>query len=452
MQERDGAVYTPSRLNREVRGLLENRFGVIDLEGEVSNFSRAASGHCYFSLKDERAQVSCAMFRGQASRLKALPANGDQVQVAAQVSLYTARGNFQLIVQTLAPAGLGALQAQFEALKRRLDAEGLFARSRPLPPFPRRIAVISSPQGAAFKDVISVLKRRFPSVAVTLYPSAVQGEEAAGELRRRLLAADAHGHDVILLTRGGGSIEDLWAFNDEALARAIAGAQTPVVSAVGHEIDFTISDFAADLRAATPSAAAEALVPERTDLRQIVDDRDRRMNRYLRSRFQQLALHLRGVKHRLTRASPRAELEQRRRRLQRTRATLERCAAGLLAARAQHSRALTVRLITRSPQRRVEQARRRLQAVTPRLSRAQRRRLDDDRRRWLALHQRLLTLGPDQTLQRGYAIITDTESGRVVTRASDVTAGAVVHSRVATGDFFSVVRDAQGAQPAEDCG
>ena len=266
---RERQILTPSTLNSLARELIEATFPLIWVEGELSNVARPASGHVYFSLKDAGAQVRAAMFKPRSSFLRFRPADGIQVLVRCRVSLYEARGDFQLIVEHMEEAGEGALRRQFEQLKAKLAAEGLFdaARKRPLPALPRRIGILTSPTGAAVRDVLNVLARRLPMVEVDVIPVPVQGETAAAQIRAQLEAAGrAARHDVLLLTRGGGSLEDLWAFNDESLARAIAASPIPVVSAIGHEVDFSIADFVADLRAATPSAAAELLVPDRSEL------------------------------------------------------------------------------------------------------------------------------------------------------------------------------------------
>ncbi|MEX0952072.1 MAG: exodeoxyribonuclease VII large subunit, partial [Gammaproteobacteria bacterium] len=284
-------IFSVAELNRTARALLEGEFPSIWVEGEISNLARPASGHLYFSLKDSKAQVRCALFKNRALGLKTRPENGMQVLLRAGVSLYEGRGEFQLIVEYLEPAGAGALQRAFEELKRKLEAEGLFdpAHKQTLPAFPKRIGVITSPSGAAIRDVLNVLKRRYPGVEVIIYPAPVQGADAPAKLKRMLDVAIARNEvDVLLLTRGGGSLEDLWAFNDEPLARAIHACPLPIVSAVGHEIDFTIADFVADQRAATPSAAAELLSPDQTQLlRQLARYEsllDRQMQQQLRSR------------------------------------------------------------------------------------------------------------------------------------------------------------------------
>jgi exodeoxyribonuclease VII large subunit len=258
-------IYSVSRLNREVRALLERGFGSLWLEAEISNFSRPSSGHWYFTLKDSQAQVRCAMFRQRNMLCSFTARDGQKVLVRARIGLYEPRGEYQLIVDHMEDAGLGALRRKFEELSARLAAEGLFApeRKRPLPALPRRIGVLTSPSGAAVRDILHVLARRFPAAAVLIHPVSVQGAQAPAEIISMLQLAGRRAEcDVLILARGGGSLEDLWAFNDEQLARAIAASPIPIVSGIGHEIDFTIADFAADVRAPTPSAAAELVVPD----------------------------------------------------------------------------------------------------------------------------------------------------------------------------------------------
>ncbi|MGC2029538.1 MAG: exodeoxyribonuclease VII large subunit, partial [Steroidobacteraceae bacterium] len=261
--ERD--IYSVSRLNREVRVLLERGFGSLWLEAEISNFAKPSSGHWYFSLKDAAAQVRCAMFRQRNMSCAFIARDGQKVLVRARIGLYEPRGEYQLIVDHMEDAGLGALKRQFEELSAKLEREGLFAaeRKRPLPSLPRRIGIITSPTGAAVRDILHVLARRFPAAAVLVYPVSVQGAQAAAEIVAALEAAGRRAEcDVLILARGGGSLEDLWAFNDERLGRAIVASPIPVITGIGHEIDFTIADFAADMRAPTPSAAAEMVVPD----------------------------------------------------------------------------------------------------------------------------------------------------------------------------------------------
>ena len=289
-----------SDVNAMVRNTLEGAFGELWVEGEISNFTRAASGHCYFTLKDERSQLRAVMFRGRAGHLRFEPESGMLVIARAVLTVYEPRGEYQLNVMLLEPSGVGALQIAFEQLKRKLEEEGLFdpARKKELPKLPRRLGIVTSPSGAAIRDVLSVLRRRYPNIEVTIFPSLVQGEDAPPQIVAGIETLDALARfDVIIVTRGGGSMEDLWAFNDERVARAIAACRTPVISAVGHEIDFTIADFVADLRAPTPSAAAEIVVGRKDDLVETVANLQRRMATAVRAR-------LRQVRERLKASSP----------------------------------------------------------------------------------------------------------------------------------------------------
>ena len=290
-------IFTISRLNSEVRAVLEGSFPLVWVEGEISNIASPRSGHLYFSLKDAHAQVRCALFRPKRQLLRFEPSNGAQVLARARIGFYEPRGDFQLIIEHLEPAGAGSAQREFEALKQRLQSEGLFdnERKQPLPAFPQRLGVVTSPSGAAIRDVIKVLRRRAPHIPVTIFPAQVQGKGAAEELLQALeIALQRADCDVLLLTRGGGSVEDLAAFNDERLARAVAAAGIPIVSAVGHEIDFTITDFVADRRAPTPSAAAELISPDAAALLQTIDKLSQRIKSGMRRRLQAEHQHLGG--------------------------------------------------------------------------------------------------------------------------------------------------------------
>ena len=305
-------VLTPSQLNALARDLLEDTFPLVWVEGELGNVTRPASGHLYFTLKDARAQVRCAMFKPKSTWLKFQPREGLRVLARGRLTLYEARGDYQLILDTLEEAGEGALRRAFEELKNKLAAEGLFAaeRKRPLPAHLHRLAVITSPTGAAVRDVLSVLGRRFPLLEVDVLPSLVQGEGAAAQIASLLRRAGASGrYDAVLLTRGGGSLEDLWAFNDEALARAIAASPVPVVSAVGHETDFSLADFAADLRAPTPSAAAELLVPDRRDLQARIQNLQRRLSMLQTHRLRDAMQRVDRASLRLQALRPQARLQ-----------------------------------------------------------------------------------------------------------------------------------------------
>ncbi|MDF1759958.1 MAG: exodeoxyribonuclease VII large subunit [Coxiellaceae bacterium] len=304
-------IYTVAQFNHDSRVLLENTFGQIWITGEISNLARPASGHLYFTLKDEKAAVRCALFRNSRRNTPTDLDNGMQVIAHARVSLYEPRGDFQLIVNSLEPAGLGLLQKKFEQLKKQLHAEGLFEndRKQTIPSAPHTIGLITSPKGAAIHDVLKVLKRRHANTEVVIYPSLVQGEQAAGNICHMIeLANQRQECDVILLTRGGGSLEDLWCFNEESVARAIAASDLPIVSAVGHEVDFTIADFVADLRAATPSAAAELLSPDQAALKRQLATAQKKLGYLLQQQLQYKQLLLDKLKARLPR--PDAILQQ----------------------------------------------------------------------------------------------------------------------------------------------
>ena len=301
-------VFSVARLNREARAILEGHFPLIWVEGELSNLARPSSGHLYFSLKDEQAQVRCAMFKPRNQLLGFKPDNGMQVLARARVSLYEGRGEFQLIIEHMEEAGDGALRRAFEQLKSKLAAEGLFdaAHKKPLPVLPRRIGVVTSPTGAAIRDILSVLKRRFPAIPVLVYPVPVQGQGAAEKIAGAIRLAAQHGEcDVLIISRGGGSLEDLWAFNEEVVARAIYDCALPVVSGVGHEIDFTIADFVADHRAATPSAAAEMVSPDQADWLQQLRGFELRLTQLLRAMLGRNRQQLVWLEQRLQQQEPR---------------------------------------------------------------------------------------------------------------------------------------------------
>ncbi|HET9031355.1 MAG TPA: exodeoxyribonuclease VII large subunit, partial [Dokdonella sp.] len=317
---RERRILTPSALNRLVHDLLEDALPLIWIEGELSNVARPGSGHLYFTLKDSSAQIRCAMFKPRSTWLPFKPADGMQVLTRARVSLYEARGEFQLIVEHMEQAGEGALRREFERLKQKLLAEGLFedSRKREIPALPRRIGIITSPTGAAIRDVLHVLARRFPLTEVEILPVPVQGREAPAAIVAMLdAAARLARHDVLLLTRGGGSLEDLWAFNDETLARAIVRSPIPVVSAIGHEVDFSISDLVADLRAPTPSAAAEMLVPDANDLKRRLEQLGNRLQLRVRRRLEASSQRADHLLSRLNLQRPILRLQRGRERLDR---------------------------------------------------------------------------------------------------------------------------------------
>lgn len=412
------SAITVSQLNRRAKSILEQSLGRIWVEGEISNIARPASGHVYFSLKDSSAQVRAAFFR-QRQRGPVLNfKDGDQVLAYGRVSLYEARGDYQLIVEQMEFAGEGALKRQFEVLKKKLGAEGLFDEDRKLeiPELPTRIGVITSPSGAAIRDILSVLGRRFPAVPVVVYPAAVQGDAAPTELQNALAAAIRRDEcDVLIMGRGGGSLEDLMAFNDEALARAIAACPMPLVSAVGHEVDFTIADLVADLRAPTPSGAAELVVPDRYDWLRALESLATRIVRLGRRSLEDLGQTLDWLSKRLLRSSPSATLERSAARLSNLQRRLNSAAGDTIA---------TVR-------HRLELAMRGLYSISPLAT--VRHRLD------LAVRG-LHSVSPLATLDRGYAIVEDARTGKVLMRAEETAPGDEIRARLADGELIATVK------------
>jgi exodeoxyribonuclease VII large subunit len=415
-------VFTVSELTRSIRGTLETKFSGVWVQGEISNYKLHSSGHQYFTLKDQRAQIACVIWRDTMAPLRQPLADGAQVQVYGTVTVFEARGQYQLNVQILQPRGVGLLQAKFEALKRKLQAEGLFApeRKRPLPKFPRRIGIVTSPSSAAIRDMLNVLHRRAPWLQILVNPVRVQGTGAAQEIavaiRELALPNEAFAPlDLIVVTRGGGSIEDLWEFNEEIVARAIFHSPVPIVSAVGHEIDFTICDFVADLRAPTPSAAAELIVADVTDLQRRIDGCTRSLSRQLLNR-------VRDAQQRLDHA----------------RETLQRCLAhkidsykrGLL----HYLRALQ----TRTPARELMMRRSRFVDLHRRLVASPSRLLENARHRFRHMEGILRVLGPDATLRRGYSI-TINERGKIIRTIAAVRPKMKIRTRVSDGEFGSEI-------------
>jgi len=443
---RERQVLRPSQLNALARDLLEGSFAQVWVEGEISNFSRPASGHAYFTLKDERAQVRCALFKPKAQALRFLPRDGLQVLARGRLTLYEARGDYQLVLDHMEEAGEGALRRAFEQLKARLAAEGLFdpARKRPLPAFPRRLGVITSPRGAAVRDVLSVLGRRFPLLAVDVLPVPVQGDGAAAQILDMLRRAGASGrYDVLLLTRGGGSLEDLWAFNDEALARAVAQSPVPVVSAVGHEIDSSLTDFAADLRAPTPSAAAELLVPERGELVARLDHRHRQLQALLARMTTARAQRADQAFLKLQALRPQLRLERGRGRLAALRRRLDLAMARPLAGVSDRSAKLRRRLDQAHPRRRLQDHRHRLQMLVQRLHAAPPHQLAQQRLQLQGLARALAGISPLATLARGYAILQRESDGGVVRGPTGARAGDRLRARLADGTLHLRVDDRQ---------
>lgn len=434
-------IYTVSRLNSEVRLTLELQFQQLWLVGEVSNFVAAASGHWYFSLKDQAAQVKVAMFK-QANRYATVrPQNGQQVLIRARISVYEPRGEYQLLAEFIEPAGAGLLKQQFEQLKAKLAAEGLFApeRKQPLPANPRRVGVITSPTGAAVRDIITVLARRAPGIELIIYPCQVQGETAAAQLRNMLSSAIRRNEvDVLIIGRGGGSIEDLWCFNDEALARAVADCPIPIVSAVGHEIDFALTDFVADVRAATPSAAAELVSPDQSQYLTALTQLQQRLSRAVRRQLAQQQPRLMQLQQRLQQLHPQRRLEQQQQRLDELQLRLQRrMQQQLQTARRQHSY-LQQSLQHLSPAKAIKQQQLQLQQLAKRLQQAQQQQLKYSSQQLARLSAQLHTVSPLATLARGYSISFDSQQ-QALTNSAQLKVGDAISTRLAQGSFSAVV-------------
>jgi exodeoxyribonuclease VII large subunit len=416
-------VLTVSELTRSIRGTLETKFGAVWVQGETSNYKLHPSGHQYFTLKDQRAQISCVIWRDTMLPPRQPLADGAQVQVYGTVTVFEARGQYQLNVQILQPRGVGLLQAKFEALKRKLEAEGLFSpeRKRPMPKFPRRIGIVTSPSGAAIRDMLNVLRRRAPWLQVLINPVRVQGAGAAQEIavaiREFAVPSEVFAPvDVVVVTRGGGSIEDLWEFNEEIVARAIFHSPVPIVSAVGHEIDFTICDFVADLRAPTPSAAAELIVPDIIDLQRRIDGCTRALARQLLNR-------VRDAQQRLDHA----------------RETLQRCLGHKIDGYRRGLIHITRALQARSPARELMMRRNHFADLQRRLVSCPAQLIENARHRFHRMEGILRVLGPDATLRRGYSITT-TERGKIIRTIAAVRPKMKIRTRVSDGEFGSETR------------
>jgi exodeoxyribonuclease VII large subunit len=436
------AAISVGELNRRVRTLIERGIARLWVEGEISNVARPASGHLYFTLKDDSAQVRAAWFR-QRQRGPTLGfKNGDRVLAFGRVSLYEPRGDYQLIVEQVEAAGAGALTREFERLKKKLATEGLFdaALKRPLPRLPACIGVVTSPTGAAVRDILSVLRRRFPAVAVVIYPAAVQGPAAPAELRAALAAAARRREcDVLIVGRGGGSLEDLWAFNDEALARAIRDCPIPVVSAVGHEIDFTIADFVADVRAPTPSGAAELVVPDCAEWARSFEQCAVRIARSSRRLLDNRAQALDWLARRLANASPAAKVARQADRLRELRQRLAAAARHDVLGRERALQRLGVRLSAESPALRIERAIGRHAALRSRLVNALAAAVGRAQLRLQLAERSLKAVSPRATLERGYAIVLDAGTGVALTDARQVAPGGGIRAQLHRGAIDATV-------------
>ncbi len=448
-------VLSVSELTTQVKRLLEKSVGLVWVSGEITNLRLQGSGHRYFTLKDAGSQLSCVLFRGGAAGERDLLADGQKVLLQGDVTVYEARGQYQLIVRAVELQGVGALQIKFEKLKQKLAAEGLFEqeRKRPLPRYPQRIGLVTSPTGAAIRDVLHVMQRRDPSLEIILVPCRVQGQGAAEEIAAAVgllnefnvaQASSLRGQagslsyfDLILITRGGGSLEDLWAFNEEVVARAVFESAVPVVSAVGHEIDFTISDFVADLRAATPSAAAELITEGVFASREFVAESAGRIRELVGRHFEGKVYELSQLNERFARVHPRKQLNESLQRLDDLLAGLARCVRQAARERQVAWRNVSERLRRVRPTQVLQQRRELLQVARRRLAEVAKLNLQSNQARFQALEARLRLLGPEQVLARGYSITLDAETGSVIRDARNVKSGQRLRTRLHQGEISS---------------
>lgn len=435
-------IYTVTRLNQEARSVLESTFPPIWLEGEMSNLARPSSGHLYFSLKDAQCQVRCAMFRNRNLLLNFTAENGMHVLVYAQIGLYEGRGDFQLIVEHMEPAGDGALRLALERLKQKLHADGLFSDGHKidLPAIPRCIGVATSPTGAALRDILSILRRRFPAIPVVIYPVPVQGAGAAAAIARAIARADQRKDcDVLILARGGGSLEDLWAFNEEIVARAIYTCDLPVVTGIGHEIDFTIADLVADRRAATPSAAAELVSPDGDQVLAHLAALERRLLTLARMRLNRLRDSTEWLSKRLV--QPGRRLQDLTQRLDELSLRLSRAARGVLKDKAGRIAQLSAGLHRHTPQHSVMMRATQYAHLHRRLANAAHQYLARLQGQLASLIRALHAVSPLATLERGYAIVTTVPKATVVSNAAELTPGDCVAARLAKGRIQCIVEE-----------
>jgi len=442
------SIFTVSRLNQTVRLLLEQEMGQVWISGEISNFTQPSSGHWYFTLKDDTAQVRCAMFRNSNRRVTFRPQHGQQVLVRANITLYEPRGDYQIIVESMQPAGEGLLQQKYEQLKAKLAAEGLFDQQykQPLPLPAHCVGVITSKTGAALHDILHVLKRRDPSLPIIIYPTAVQGDDAPGQIVRAIELANTRKEcDVLIVGRGGGSLEDLWSFNDERVARAIFASRIPIVSAVGHETDVTIADFVGDLRAPTPSAAAEIVSRNQQELLRQIQNAQQRlemaMDYYLANghrRFTQL-------QHRLSQQHPQLRLARQQTTLERLQKRMNQALENQLKQASQQQIRLTQRLNQQNPQPRIHRAQSRIQQLEYRLSENIRARLSEQRERFGNAVTHLEAVSPLATLARGYSVTT-TNEGAVLKQVKQAKPGTLLTTRLNDGWVESEIISVKAAR------
>jgi len=435
----DRQIFSVSQLNRSVRHLLETQLPMLWVEGEISNFARPGSGHWYLTLKDDQAQVRCAMFRNANQRVGFQPANGTQVLVRCRAGLYEGRGEYQLVIEHMEEAGFGALQRQFEQLKQKLTAEGLFdnQHKQPMPESVRHIGVITSSTGAAVKDILSVLNRRFPAIKISIFPTMVQGEQAAGQIVQAIADANQYGLcDALIVGRGGGSLEDLWPFNEEAVARAIFTSEIPVISAVGHEVDFTIADFVADLRAPTPSAAAELLSPDGEDMLNQFEGFEILLAEAVTRKIRHLEQRTDYLQKRLQ--HPGRKLQEQAQHLDHLDIRLRRAMAGKMQQQTAQMQSAQDRLVRQSPKQAIAQRKQAVANSVKQIMRAVGQQLELKQSKTAQAMHLLDTVSPLKTLGRGYSIIRDS-SDKVVKTVAQVSAGDTLRGQLTDGEVvFSV--------------
>ena len=429
-------IYNVTRLNREVRAVLEGSFPLLWVQGEISNLARPASGHIYFSLKDQHSQVRCAMFRNRLRSVKFAPENGMEILLRANVGLYEGRGEFQLIVEHMEAAGEGALQRAFEELKQKLNKEGLFANEhkQPLPEYPRRIGVITSPSGAAIRDILQVLKRRYPLADVIIYPVPVQGEGSAQKIVEALATAEKRAEcDVLILARGGGSLEDLWSFNEELVARAIFDLSLPLVCGVGHEIDFTIADFVADQRAPTPSAAAELVSPNSLELQSGFEQQQLVLQRLMENTINLLQQKLAQLEKLLP--DPERQLQLISQRLDETSLRMQQAIKGNFAHKRNAMLQACSSLNRFDPQQVLLLNREKCRRLREQLQAQMSHLLSNSTQKIQHLARALHTVSPLATLDRGYAIVSHGEDKQLLHDSKQVQVGDTIHARLARGEL-----------------
>ena len=432
-----------TQLNRRVKTLIEQGITKLWVEGEISNLSRPASGHIYLSLKDDNAQVSAAWFRSRQGIQKTDYKDGDRVLAFGQVSLYEARGNYQLIIEKMEPAGEGALKRRFDALKIKLANEGLFDdnRKKDLPKIPERIGIITSPSGAAVRDVLSILRRRFPLIPIIIYPAAVQGDSAPAELIKALSAAERRKEcDVIILCRGGGSIEDLWAFNDEMLARAIFECSLPIISAVGHETDFTISDFVADVRAPTPSVAAEIIVPNYSDWLIQLSNLQKRISRLGQQKLDEKIQEIDWLNRQLISNSPALKLKQQFQGLREMNNRLNSAIKQQVLEYKSLQQIITSKLISFSPKSSLQKSISNFHELQQRITTAVKISLSDKNHAIDLLTKALNTVSPLATLDRGYAIVKSESTNKIIYKTSEIEDGDSIRVQLSEGELIATVK------------